>query len=76
MSTYCSCQSHASRDEIVRRRLVRGQHAELGLVDEVDKILDLGLEVGLRDIGLLVGVGGLVASGCVGERHCVFGDGD
>jgi hypothetical protein len=44
-------------------------HSELALFNECDKVLDLGLGIDLVRIGLLVGVGRLVARGGVGERH-------
>lgn len=71
IGTYSRCQSHASRDKVVCCRLVRRHHAKLAFVDKFDQVIDLGLDVDLREVGLLVGVGRLVTRGCVGERHCV-----
>lgn len=44
-------------------------HSEFTFVHKTNQILDLGLGVSLIDVGLLVGIGRLVARGGVGERH-------
>lgn len=62
-------QRHASRDEVARGRATGGHHAKLALVDEVGQVLNLGLERKILEVGLLVGVGGSIACGSVGERH-------
>ena len=67
--TYGSCHSHASRDKVVGRGFVCGQHAKLAFVDEVDQVLDFGTDISLVNVGLLVRIGWLVASRGVGERH-------
>ena len=66
-SPYSCGQSHASRDEIVGFRLVRSHHAKLGLGNEVDHIVDLGFEINFFLIGLLIWVGGLIASRSIGK---------
>lgn len=46
-----------------------GHHAELALVDEALKVLNLLLERGLLEVLCGVRVGGLAAGVCVGERR-------
>ena len=67
--TYGGGDGHASRDEVSRSRASSSHHAKLAFVNKLDQIVDLALEAKLLLIGGLVGVGGLVASSSVGERH-------
>jgi len=69
--TYGSGQRHAARDQVARTRTTSGHHAKLLLGDEVDKILDLGLEGNLIGVCRLVRVGGGITGVGIGERHFV-----
>ena len=65
---YSSGQRHAAGQEVSRLGIASGHHAELVAGHEASEVLDLLLQRHLGvEVGLLVGVGGLVAGISVRE---------
>lgn len=76
LMTYLSSEGHGTAGKQVAVVSMCGEQAELGLVDEGEKVLDLLLQGDLILVLLGVGVGGLGAGVCVAEgRHgeCLWG---
>lgn len=66
-------EGHAARDKKATAGNASGHHAVLGLVDEVDEIVDLLGELRLLLVLGDIRVGGLAAGVCVAERHVCGG---
>lgn len=66
-ATYLRSESHAAADDEPTVGDARGHHAELALLDELNKVLNLVLECGVLVVLLSVWVGILAASVCVAE---------
>jgi len=76
--TYLGCDSHATRSELTGTAYPCAHEAELLLFNELDKILDLVLEVGIW-LQVLSGVWIRRLVGwwvCVAERHFECGVGE
>lgn len=68
---YLGGEGHASRDEQSALCYPCCHHAELALLDEVDKVFYLLFERWVLEVLLSVGVGWLVAGIRIAERHLV-----